>query len=143
MLEARGDIWEMGGIVCVTTNGVVDRNGNAVMGAGIARQARDRYPQLATELGYQIGAWGNVLQYFPRWKLITFPTKNDWRQPSTLVLVQRSCRELARLLDSPANITEQVFLPRPGCGYGGLDWETEVRPICERMLDDRVTIVTY
>ena len=36
---------------------------------------------------------------------------------------------------------KNVALPRPGCANGGLNWE-DVKPHLERILDDRVTIVT-
>lgn len=48
---------EQGDAVCVTTNGIVKANGEAVMGAGIAKEA-NRY-NLARELGTRLRAGGN------------------------------------------------------------------------------------
>lgn len=54
MRLARGDMWSAydgADLFLVTTNGVVTRDGKLVMGAGIARQARDRFPGLDEALG--------------------------------------------------------------------------------------------
>lgn len=37
--------------VCITTNGIVKKNGCAVMGAGIAKEANMRFSGLARNLG--------------------------------------------------------------------------------------------
>ena len=45
MKEVTGNIWDYpADIVCITTNGSTTRNGSAVMGKGIALQAKERYP---------------------------------------------------------------------------------------------------
>lgn len=35
------------------------------------------------------------------------------------------------------------YLTRPGCALGGLDWESQVRPLLEPILDDRFIIADY
>ena len=33
-----------------------------------------------------------------------------------------------------------IAIPRPGCSNGGLNWEIDVKPIIEPLLDDRFII---
>ena len=51
-----GDFWDLAkklniDVLCVTTNNIVKNNGELVMGAGIAKQFRDRFPELARHFG--------------------------------------------------------------------------------------------
>ena len=55
--EVKGNIWkayENGDWVAITTNCVVNKNHHAIMGAGIAKQAKDRFPQLPKLLGQKM-----------------------------------------------------------------------------------------
>jgi len=40
------------------------------------------------------------------------------------------------------NLNRYAVLPRPGCSNGGLDWETEVKPVISKILSDRVWVIT-
>ena len=52
MKEVKGDIWKSDcDIIAITTNGVVKKNGELVMGRGIASQAKQRYPDIPKILG--------------------------------------------------------------------------------------------
>jgi len=62
----------------ITTNGNIKNNGEAVMGKGIALQAKERYPGLPSLLANHIKKCGNVISISPDYKIITFPTKNNW-----------------------------------------------------------------
>lgn len=79
--------------VCVTTNGAVKKNGYAVMGAGIAKQANMNFSGLARDLGDLLIQYGNrvydmgfhkdsITGYWIR--IITFPTKHHWRDKSDM-----------------------------------------------------------
>ena len=144
MLEARGDLWSYHDAgaqwTVVTTNGIVLRNGEAVTGAGCALEATHRYPEWPWELGHDLTTKGNHVHVFSKYRLVSFPTKNDWRDDSDLDLIEASCRELMATLE-PYN-SPLVYLPRPGCGRGRLRW-SEVQPVIEPILDDRVVIVTF
>lgn len=67
---------EQGDAVCITTNGIVKTNGEAVMGAGIAKEANIRY-NLARELGTKLRNGGNHCYIIGRSDkaVISFPTK--------------------------------------------------------------------
>jgi hypothetical protein len=45
--------------ICITTNGFVKKNGEAVMGRGCAKQALQRYPSISFTLGNRIVTGGN------------------------------------------------------------------------------------
>lgn len=55
MKEQDGNIWDYieipNNAICVTTNGCVDKFGEAIMGAGVAWQAKKKFPGLAQRLG--------------------------------------------------------------------------------------------
>lgn len=59
---------------------------------------------------------------------------------STLELVEESLKQLVEYIDSFENVN--VLLPRPGCSNGGLDWYKDVKPLCEKYLDNRFTIIS-
>jgi O-acetyl-ADP-ribose deacetylase (regulator of RNase III) len=109
-----------------------------VMGAGLARVFRDRYPELFRE--YQELCWtgrlsiGNLhLWRGPdRW-VLNLPTKTSWKLPSTLSHVEAGLRRFRR--DYEALGITSVAFPALGCGCGSLSWET-VRPVLESHLGD-------
>lgn len=131
--------------VCVTTNGMVKKNGHAVMGAGQAKQA-DQMFNCSKKLGEMLTAHGNhvydmgpVTAYGRTYQLFSFPTKQDWRNGSILSLIEQSAHELVALCDK-LNI-QTCYLPPVGCGLGGLNWTTQVEPILSKILDGRFIAV--
>lgn len=132
--------------VCVTTNGMVRKDCRAVMGRGIALEADKRF-DLAHDLGALLRREGNKVHDMGvrtdattgrTMRVFTFPTKTDWRLDSDLDLIQKSARELVELV--AAYRVRTCYLPKPGCSNGRLDWETQVRPVLEPILDDRFVI---
>ncbi len=144
MIEEKKDIMSYIGnvdAICITTNGVVRKCGRAVMGAGIAKLFKDNYRGIDTVLGNQINIFGNIVQSI--WKsketlIFSFPTKNDWRCNSSIKLIEQSLKQLVK----KTAMANSVVLPRPGCSNGKLNWETQVKPLCEKYLDDRFIIVS-
>lgn len=166
MREAQMDLWQAydrGNICCVTTNGYVKRNGEAVMGRGTAKQAAERWPQIPRRLGSQLAVLGNRVQFIhPR--LLAFPVKGvqgtstvrnvvahmagqfpsgsivpGWAMVANVALIERSLLELS-IMREPYG-WGNVYLPRPGCGAGELDWERQVKPLCE-LYGDWLVIVS-
>ncbi len=149
MKEITGDIWDYHGKgywIVITTNGTLNTKGEAVMGKGIALQAKQRYPELPSELGKQIkgcslpyGEYtqGNNLKVFYLYKITTFPTKHNWWEKADLVLIEESCRQLQSACHGNQ---DTKYLVRPGCGVGQLNWK-DVKPILEKYLDDRFIVV--
>lgn len=150
MKEATGDLWEIArdaDAVVITTNRTVKKNGEAVMGRGCAKEAAERHPWLPKRLGERLQTKGNVVQAFRispeqgmTMTLLSFPVKHNWWEKASLNLIIQSTRDLVRAVDLMK--WEHVVMPRPGCGNGGLKWET-VGPEIAGYLDDRFTVVTY
>jgi hypothetical protein len=155
MKEARGNLWTFpADIRCITTNGDVNSLGDAIMGRGCAREARDRYPGLAKRFAAKLQANGNVTQHLGwlrsvagnKVSLMAFPVKHHWHEPADLALIATSTQQLVALVTEYERLfafSPRVVLPRPGCGNGGRAWEREVRPILEPLLDDRFTVITF
>ena len=140
MLEECGDFWLVpADLRCITTNGALRRNGNAVMGKGIAMEARKRYHDIEAILGSLINKYGNHV-FLLGYNTISFPTKYHWKHDSDIQLIKRSAQELVKLLeDNPA---KRVLLTRPGCGNGNLKW-SEVKTVIQDILVDNKFIIVH
>ena len=97
MLEVTGNIWSYLGkadVICVTTNGIIRTDGTAVMGRGIALQAKQKFPDIEKLLASQLKTYGNTPAFLMNGcispnitQIWSFPTKNHWRDPSDLSLI--------------------------------------------------------
>jgi hypothetical protein len=148
-----GDIFNLpqnGEAVCVTTNGIVKQDGCAVMGAGIALTANNRF-NLAPKLGRYITQYGNRafnLGYYQIpasnggmivFTIFSFPTKHHYKDNSDVTLICKSAEQLVEMC-TKFGIT-RCYLTRPGCYCGKLNWETTVKPWLSQILDDRFIVV--
>lgn len=142
MKEVVGNLWTIKADArVIPTNGIVRRDGAAVMGRGVALQAKARYPRIEFTVGAILKGKGNHVQFFFKEEnLWTFPVKHHWREKADLKLIGRSCLELT-IQASHRPWMKRIALPRVGCGNGGLDWK-EVKPILKEFLDDRFIVVT-
>jgi hypothetical protein len=140
--EITGEIWSFhneGAWIAITTNGTLNKSGELVMGKGIALEAKTRYPLLPKELSRKISLWGNIPIRLDSFRIYSFPTKDNWRYPSSLTLIGESCRLLVEGLNKEP-IDTPLYIPRVGCGNGGLKWEV-VKPLLEKYLDERFIVV--
>ncbi len=107
------------------------------MGKGIARDFRQFYPEMydqyhgLCERGqFQTGQlW---LYKTPHKWILNFPTKQHWRDPSKLEYVEAGLQKFVATY-AEKGITSISF-PMLGSGLGGLDWQSQVRPLMERIL---------
>jgi hypothetical protein len=140
MLETIGDIWEhadSGSILAITTNGSLTPDGRAVFGRGVARQALERFPELAGKLGSLLSAQGSHVYYLDN-GIVSFPVEETaWSQPD-LRIIARSALELRQLADLSG--WQRIVVPRPGCGGGGLAWR-DVQPLLLPWFDDRFVVI--
>jgi hypothetical protein len=158
MIEVSGDLFEQEcDAICITTNGDTTHDGLAVMGAGCAWEALKRWPGINWTLAHRMDKDGNNCHFlttsypdggiivnadkFPQvpYHVLSFPTKNHWRDDADPILVARSARQLMAIIEK--NGFKKVMLPRPGCGYGRLKWEFVWQNIF-KILDDRVYVIT-
>jgi hypothetical protein len=139
MREVTVDIWSLwdSGVVAITTNGAITRDGRAIPGRGVAKQAAERFPEMRTRLGQQLRLGGNhVYEILPG--LVSFPVEETpFSQPDRR-LIRQSAEELRQLADQRG--WQQIVVPRPGCGGGGLNWK-EVRPLLADLFDERFIVV--
>jgi hypothetical protein len=169
MLEIKKNLWDCDGpntLICITTNGFVKNNGEAVMGRGCAKEAAERWPQFPKMFGEMLNRLGNTVVIWDnqetgtyvenvedlpdlQGQLATFPVKHNWWEEADLELIKKSAEDLVRLVncfareDLPDMTTfEKIYIPRPGCGNGKLSWEI-VKVILEPILDDRFIIVDF
>ena len=153
-----GDMWtayETSDLFLITTNSTIRKDGALVMGLGIARQAKERFPGLNVAMGAQIqvicgnpsaalrpgqGIYGLLIS--PRWpeaRLGAFQVKRHWCQQADLTLIEKSTTALMHWATCRAD--RQVCLNFPGIGNGRLS-RTAVLPILQQ-LPDNITIWEY
>lgn len=140
MLEKTGDLWKArqpGDWVCITINSFIRNDGCLVMGRGIALEATKLYPDIQKTLGLLIEAHGSRLEVLEDDKLIAFPVKKHFKDKADLQIILRST---IQLLDAAKRIQGRILMPRPGAGFGRLDW-LEVKPMLAHYLSsDRFVV---
>lgn len=102
----------------VPTNLDVRRDGTAVMGAGVARQAAERFPGLSARYGAFLKGCGSGLFCDQESRVICLPTKIHWQQDSHRELVARGLRLLRTY--AIFHPEEEIRLPLVGAGFGKL-----------------------
>lgn len=109
-----------------------------VMGAGVAKEYRARYPEafkkykFACGRGFKIGQL--LLQHLNDGRIgLCFPTKQHWKNPSELEWIEIG---LIKLLETykQYGITSLAITPL-GCSNGGLNYEQQVRPLMLKYLN--------
>lgn len=109
-----------------------------VMGKGLAKEFKKRYPEMFKE--YQLYCKQGSLDIGKLWLyktdhkwILNFPTKKSWRSPSKIEYIEAGLSKLT-LTYAEKGITSIAF-PLLGCGNGGLDWETGVQPLFKKYLN--------
>jgi hypothetical protein len=152
MIEIVGDIFEQrdADAICFTSNSIVKANGELVMGAGIAKAFKDRWPYLAVYFGQLVKTCGNKVHVCDiadgkgYRRIFNFPTKNHFKDKSDLNLIVDSAKQLVEIVNQMEIFSKKkskIYLTKPGCGLGGLNWETQVKPAIKDILDDRFYVV--
>jgi O-acetyl-ADP-ribose deacetylase (regulator of RNase III) len=127
-----GDLFQSPARVLVNAVNIV-----GVMGKGVAEEFKRCFPDMFAQ--YQALCDGGQFAVGQLWLyktahkwILNFPTKAHWRDPSRLEYVEAGLQKFADTY-AEQGITSISF-PLLGCGAGGLDWATQVRPLMERYL---------
>lgn len=107
-----------------------------VMGKGLALQFKNKYPEMFEE--YQKicankSFYPGCLHLYNATdhKIINFPTKNDWRNPSEYQYIEAGLETFKTIYKS-WGITS-IAIPPLGCGLGGLEQEKVLKLIEKKL----------
>lgn len=145
MREIDADLFNVAcSAIVITTNGFVKKNGEVVMGAGVAKIAAKKWPALPMLLAQLIMLNGNHVYWLLGKQeapvdVLTMPVKHVWFDPADTLLVEQSCHELVTLANLHPS-WRSICLPRPGCGNGQLSWDI-VKEVIAPILDNRFVVV--
>lgn len=143
--EIKGDIFDYIGdadVICVTTNGIVKTNGELVMGAGVAKAFANRYKDMPKILGKKVKEHGNIVFQGGEDNstlLLSFPTKNNFKDKADIKLIIKSAERLRRFADK--RDWQKIIIPSPGTGLGGLN-KNIVYDTLNKIFDNRFYIIT-
>lgn len=131
-MYVQQDIFQSKAQVIVNTVNTV-----GVMGKGIAKKYKELYPDMYRQYRdycengqLEIGKlW--IYKTEDKW-ILNFPTKKSWRKPSRIEYIEAGLR---KFVDTYAEKgIYSISFPQLGCGNGGLEWESEVKPLMEKYL---------
>lgn len=128
----KGNLFTSNSKILVNTVNTV-----GVMGKGIASDFKRIYPKMFEEYKALCDAKkfdiGELFLYKTQNKwILNFPTKKHWKSPSKLEYIEKG---LIGLINKANELKlNDIAMPKLGCGNGGLDWETQVKPLVEKYL---------
>lgn len=142
VIVKTGNIWNTKCSVLVNTV-----NCEGVMGAGIALEARLRYPEMyqAYKTHCQNGLLtiGKLWLYTkskPYW-ILNFPTKTRWKLPSKIEYLESGLNKFCEIYEKKQ--IDSIAFPILGASHGGLS-ETLVIDIMTRFLDNlKINVEIY
>lgn len=119
-----------------------------IMGKGIAKTFKQKYPQMFEE--YRKACQLNKVKIGEMFivkennkTIICFPTKTDWRLNSKIGYIQKGLYALNH--EIVKHDIKSIAIPALGCGNGGLDWEY-VKPFIDShllILSESVKIIVF
>lgn len=114
---------------------VIPMNLKGPMGRDLAYQAKEKYYDLE-DFWKACCACGRAKpgRVIAGEHLILFPVKHHWRDKASLGLIEASLRALAKVEGS-------IAIPQVGCGFGELNWESEVEPLVRKYFYRRTNAV--
>lgn len=118
-----------------------------VMGAGIAKEFKLRFPEMFRDYvkkchtnEIQIGKL-DTYRINDKKIIINFPTKDHWKYPSKIEYIKKGLDDFIQNYKS-WNITSVAF-PQLGCGKGGLNWNDVIYVMEEYLTDIDITTEVY
>jgi hypothetical protein len=121
---------------CITTNSYIRKDGEVVMGRGIAKQTKNLFEDLPLALGNKIknrcghlGTYGVLpTNRNENDKFVAFQVKTHFKNDATVSLIENSAKILGRMAFKYQD--KRFDLNFPGIGNGGLN-QSEVKPVVE------------
>lgn len=115
-------------------------NCRGIMGKGLALLFKNRFLGLHESyvndvLDKRLSIGNPTIWKGPEKWVVNFPTKNDWRKPSSYGYIEAGLEGLRSKLDEWGILS--LAFPPIGCGLGSLEWD-KVRPQIERYFGDLV-----
>jgi len=132
IIYTRTNIFESNAQVLVNTVNTV-----GVMGKGLAKEFKRIYPDMFDS--YQkycdngmltIGKL-QIYKTSNKW-VMNFPTKENWRNASKVEYIEQGLKKFVEQYQIQG--IKSVSFPMLGCGNGGLDWESVVKPLMSKYL---------
>jgi O-acetyl-ADP-ribose deacetylase (regulator of RNase III) len=134
---------------------VIPVNCVGVMGAGLAKQYKEKYPTAFRYYRDSVCALGRLTigdafiychgsRNSPMYSL-WFPTKADWRCASRIEDIKNGLDDMVfHMRDSGIN---SIAIPALGCGLGGLNWD-DVKPLIMKAITDefdttKIEVIIY
>lgn len=132
ILYVEGDLFASPAEVLTNTVNTV-----GAMGKGVALTFKQIYPEMYAEYRKlcETGKLdiGTLYVYRSTHKtILNFPTKKHWRSPSKPEYIEAGLRQL--VLNHDRLQLGSIAMPPLGCGNGGLDFESQVKPLLEKYL---------
>jgi len=132
IIYTRTNIFESNAQVLVNTVNTV-----GIMGKGLAKEFKRIYPDMFNS--YQKYCENGVftigkLQIYKtsnKW-VMNFPTKENWRNASKVEYIELGLHKFVEQYQIQG--IKSVSFPMLGCGNGGLNWETVVKPLMNKYL---------
>jgi len=137
--------------VTTVTKGIVAHGCNAVsvMGAGVALAIARKWPKVFEQYKVYLSTYGKDFHKALGNTHLVILDDNLWvvncitqvytgfdkagNPPASLDAIERSLRETIIHCNT---LKLDLYTPQIGCGLGGLDWETEVKPLYESLEDE-------
>lgn len=139
----KGNMWDMWGntdLFLITTNPITRKDGAAVMGRGIAKEAATKFPEIQRSFGQLLESQDNRPHNNCDWICTIdgqdvgyFMVKRHWAAKAELPIIEASVDNLWKWIEELA--WERIDLNFPGIGNGGLDREL-VLPIIQQLSDN-------
>ena len=150
--EIKQDVWNLlneNSTICVLTNNslyvMYDASSMSEiyynpMGGGIAYEAKLRNPHLDILSAESMieGRYIICKDSISKADIFRFPTLHHIGEKADLILIENSLHKLKEYINN--NKDKIIYLPRPGCGIGGLDWEKDIKPLCDKILKNMENI---
>ncbi len=132
IIYTRTNIFESNAQVLVNTVNTV-----GIMGKGLAKEFKRIYPDMFNS--YQKYCENGIftigkLQIYKtsnKW-IMNFPTKENWRNASKVEYIELGLQKFVEQYQLQG--VKSVSFPMLGCGNGGLDWESVVKPLMYKYL---------